>query len=147
MQTIEIPIPSSDPAIQELIAQTNRLLEAARAPATRKAYASDWRHMSPIGCFRFWERHMDVETFLAALAASRRAEQARHLPARALPADFRLRRELEIAIQYRWFLQPVLADSIYAGNSARVGVPDNTRANRVLGRHIPGLQLGTDHWA
>lgn len=70
----------------------------------------------------------DIDTFLAALAAKRRAEQARNRPALTLSPGFPLPRELEIAAKHGWFLQPVLAHSIYASEDARVGVPDNTRA-------------------
>lgn len=77
----------------------------------------------------FWENYMQqIDTFLAALAVRRRAEQARNRPTLPLPPDFCLSRDLEIAIKYGWFIQPVLARSIYVSASARVGVPDNTRA-------------------
>jgi hypothetical protein len=41
MQTLELSLPSPDPVVQGLIEQANRFLEAAKAPATRKAYAAD----------------------------------------------------------------------------------------------------------
>jgi hypothetical protein len=71
---------------------------------------------------------MDVQTFLTALAAKRRAEQARERSAFTLPTGFRVPWDLERAIQHRWLVQPVLAQSIYASAAARVGVPDNTPA-------------------
>jgi hypothetical protein len=71
---------------------------------------------------------MDVQTFLSALAAKRRAEQARQRSAFTPPTGFRLPRDLELVIRHGWLVQPVLAQSIYASATARVGVPDNTRA-------------------
>jgi hypothetical protein len=71
---------------------------------------------------------MDVETFLTALAAKRRAEQARERSAFTPPTGFRVPWDLERAIKHGWLVQPVLAQSIYASAAARVGVPDNTRA-------------------
>lgn len=72
-------------------------------------------------------RPIYIDTFLAELAAKRRAEQARARTALQLSPNFRLPRELELAIKYGWFLQPVFARSTYAGRSARTGVPDNSR--------------------
>jgi hypothetical protein len=45
-----------------------------------------------------------------------------------LPAGFSLPRELEIAIENRWVIRPVLAESIFASPEAYVGVPSNQRA-------------------
>jgi len=46
MQALELSPPSSSPAIQELVDLANRFLDAAKAPATRKAYAADLRDYS-----------------------------------------------------------------------------------------------------
>jgi hypothetical protein len=70
----------------------------------------------------------NVETFLAAVAAKRQAEQERNRPALALPPDFTLPRDLEIAAMNRWMVRPVIAQSLYAADRAKVGIPDNMRA-------------------
>jgi integrase len=43
MQNLELSFSSSNPGLRELLEQANRFFEAAKAPATRKAYAADIR--------------------------------------------------------------------------------------------------------
>src|ERR1035438_1739130 len=63
----------------------------------------------------------DVATFYAELAESRRREQALERTGFVKPPDLSLPIGLEIAMKNRWMISPVMACSVLADYSARVG--------------------------
>jgi len=70
----------------------------------------------------------DVSSFLAEVTESRRAAQASERSAFVPTRGLVLPEALEVALNYRLPLSPVLARSRLASNSSRVGIPSNDRA-------------------
>lgn len=68
---------------------------------------------------------MQVDTFLAQLAAERRHERARSRQPISLSEGFTLQTDLEVAVRNRWFISPVFAQALFPPRAACFGVPDN----------------------